>query len=206
MTQSAERFVGADTFAALTGNPVHDRLGRPGEVLHVRLAHEADVAVVAPATANVLAKLALGPRRRPADLDAARGSLPAGRGPRHAHGHVASIPPPRRTSATLAERGARFVGPASGRWPPATRASAGWPSPRRSSRAVERRVVTPARPRRRADRRDRRARPTSRSTPSGSSGTARRGKMGFAVAAEAPPAAPTSRLVLGPAGRRRRRA
>ncbi len=29
-------------------------------MLHVRLAHEADVAVVAPATANVIAKLALG--------------------------------------------------------------------------------------------------------------------------------------------------
>ena len=61
MTESATRFVGPDTFAALTGNPVHTSLWeRPGEVLHVRLAHEADVAVVAPATANVIAKLALG--------------------------------------------------------------------------------------------------------------------------------------------------
>jgi phosphopantothenoylcysteine decarboxylase/phosphopantothenate--cysteine ligase len=61
MTESATRFVGPDTFAALTGRPVHTSLWeRPGEVLHVRLAHEADVAVVAPATANVLARLANG--------------------------------------------------------------------------------------------------------------------------------------------------
>jgi phosphopantothenoylcysteine decarboxylase/phosphopantothenate--cysteine ligase len=61
MTDAATRFVGPDTFAALTRNPVHTSIWeRPGEVLHVRLAHEADVAVVAPATANVLAKLANG--------------------------------------------------------------------------------------------------------------------------------------------------
>ena len=72
MTESATRFVGPDTFAALTGRPVHASLWeRPGEVLHVRLAHEADLVVVAPATANLLAKLAHGHRRRPADLDAA---------------------------------------------------------------------------------------------------------------------------------------
>src|SRR5439155_11148179 len=61
MTSSARRFVGADTFAALTHRPVHsDVFDRTDAVLHVRLAHDADVAVVAPATANALAKLALG--------------------------------------------------------------------------------------------------------------------------------------------------
>jgi phosphopantothenoylcysteine decarboxylase/phosphopantothenate--cysteine ligase len=61
MTPSATRFVGPDTFAALTGRPVHsDVFELTEEVLHVRLAHEADAAVVAPATANLLAKLALG--------------------------------------------------------------------------------------------------------------------------------------------------
>jgi phosphopantothenoylcysteine decarboxylase/phosphopantothenate--cysteine ligase len=61
MTPAATRFVGPDTFAALTGRPVHsDVFEHTDEVLHVRLAHEADAAVVAPATANVLAKLALG--------------------------------------------------------------------------------------------------------------------------------------------------
>src|SRR5213593_1414505 len=61
MTASALRFVGADTFAALSRRPVHsDVFEQSDAVLHVRLAHEADIAVVAPATANVLAKLALG--------------------------------------------------------------------------------------------------------------------------------------------------
>jgi len=61
MTEAATRFVGPDTFAALTRNAVHHGVfERPETVLHVRLAHGADAAVVAPATANVLAKLALG--------------------------------------------------------------------------------------------------------------------------------------------------
>ena len=61
LTEAATRFIGPDTFAALTGKPAHTSLwDRPGEVLHVRLAREADVAVVAPATANVMAKLAHG--------------------------------------------------------------------------------------------------------------------------------------------------
>ncbi len=61
MTPAASRFVGPDTFAALTRNPVHqDVFEATDRVLHVRLAREADAAVVAPATANVLAKLALG--------------------------------------------------------------------------------------------------------------------------------------------------
>jgi phosphopantothenoylcysteine decarboxylase/phosphopantothenate--cysteine ligase len=61
MTGSATRFVGPATFSALTGNPVHTSLWERREgVLHVSLAHETDVIVVAPATANVIAKLAVG--------------------------------------------------------------------------------------------------------------------------------------------------
>lgn len=61
MTPAASRFVGPDTFAALSRHPVHaDVFERADAVLHVRLAHESDVVVVAPATANALARLALG--------------------------------------------------------------------------------------------------------------------------------------------------
>jgi phosphopantothenoylcysteine decarboxylase/phosphopantothenate--cysteine ligase len=61
MTPAALRFVGADTFAALSHHPVHSEVfEQPEAVLHVRLAHEAEAAVVAPATANVMAKLAHG--------------------------------------------------------------------------------------------------------------------------------------------------
>jgi phosphopantothenoylcysteine decarboxylase/phosphopantothenate--cysteine ligase len=61
MTNGATRFVGEATFAALSGRPVRtDVFEDPERVVHVRMAHEADVAVTAPATANVIAKLAFG--------------------------------------------------------------------------------------------------------------------------------------------------
>jgi phosphopantothenoylcysteine decarboxylase/phosphopantothenate--cysteine ligase len=61
MTPSATRFVGTDTFAALSGRPAYTEVWEePGSVLHVRLAREADMCVVAPATANVIAKLSGG--------------------------------------------------------------------------------------------------------------------------------------------------
>ncbi len=61
MTRGATHFVGEATFAALSGRPVRtDVFEDPSRVVHVRMAHQADIAVVAPATANVIAKLAFG--------------------------------------------------------------------------------------------------------------------------------------------------
>ncbi|GIU96566.1 MAG: phosphopantothenoylcysteine decarboxylase [Actinomycetota bacterium] len=61
LTEVATRFIGPDTFAALTGRPAHTTMWeRPGEVLHVRLARTAEAACVAPATANAIARLAHG--------------------------------------------------------------------------------------------------------------------------------------------------
>ncbi|HET7869315.1 MAG TPA: bifunctional phosphopantothenoylcysteine decarboxylase/phosphopantothenate--cysteine ligase CoaBC [Actinomycetota bacterium] len=61
MSPSATRFVGTDSFAALSGRPAYTEVWEePGSVLHVRLARGADVCVVAPATANIIAKLAGG--------------------------------------------------------------------------------------------------------------------------------------------------
>jgi phosphopantothenoylcysteine decarboxylase/phosphopantothenate--cysteine ligase len=61
LTEAATRFVGPETFSGLTGIPALSSLWeQPGEVIHVRLAHETDVAIVAPCTADVLAKLANG--------------------------------------------------------------------------------------------------------------------------------------------------
>ncbi|MGD9571534.1 MAG: bifunctional phosphopantothenoylcysteine decarboxylase/phosphopantothenate--cysteine ligase CoaBC [Thermoleophilia bacterium] len=63
MTRSAQRFVGPSTFAALSGRPVGtDLFGaeeRPGYG-HLDLARAHDVMLVAPASANTLAKLAAG--------------------------------------------------------------------------------------------------------------------------------------------------
>ena len=60
-TESALRFVGAATFEALSGNPVDTGVfSRVDEVQHVRLGQEADLIVVAPATADLLARVAAG--------------------------------------------------------------------------------------------------------------------------------------------------
>ena len=61
LTAEAERFVGALTFSSLTSRPVYTSLwDAPERIPHIRLVREADVAVVAPATANAIAKLAHG--------------------------------------------------------------------------------------------------------------------------------------------------
>ena len=61
MTENAGRFVGAMTFATLSGNPVaHDMWAPRSDVQHVALAEFADVAIVAPATANIIGKYAHG--------------------------------------------------------------------------------------------------------------------------------------------------
>jgi phosphopantothenoylcysteine decarboxylase/phosphopantothenate--cysteine ligase len=61
LTAEAERFVGALTFSSLTARPVYTSLwDAPERIVHIRLVREADVAVVVPATANVIAKVAQG--------------------------------------------------------------------------------------------------------------------------------------------------
>lgn len=70
MTESARRFVGPESFRALTGHPValelfpktrpEDTKRRAAIVEHVDLATSADLVVVAPATANIIGKLASG--------------------------------------------------------------------------------------------------------------------------------------------------
>ncbi|MQA79887.1 MAG: bifunctional phosphopantothenoylcysteine decarboxylase/phosphopantothenate--cysteine ligase CoaBC [Streptosporangiales bacterium] len=60
-TESALRFVGAATWEALTGHPVATDVWHDAhEVPHVRLGQRADLLVVAPATANTLARAAHG--------------------------------------------------------------------------------------------------------------------------------------------------
>jgi len=63
MTAAACKFVGPVTFAALSGNKVHTDMFalEPDEVMaHINLGRQADLIVIAPATANCLAKLASG--------------------------------------------------------------------------------------------------------------------------------------------------
>jgi phosphopantothenoylcysteine decarboxylase/phosphopantothenate--cysteine ligase len=114
MTASAQRFVGAQSFAAVSGREVARDIFTDGpEVPHVELARGADLAVVAPATAHSLARLATGMADDLlcATLLMARCPLliaPA------MHTEMWEHPATRANVATLVERGAVLIGPASG--------------------------------------------------------------------------------------------
>lgn len=60
-TSTALKFVGLSTWEALAGHPVrHDVLDGADEVTHVRLGREAELVIVAPATADLMARVANG--------------------------------------------------------------------------------------------------------------------------------------------------
>ncbi|MDP9017760.1 MAG: bifunctional phosphopantothenoylcysteine decarboxylase/phosphopantothenate--cysteine ligase CoaBC [Candidatus Eremiobacteraeota bacterium] len=61
LTAHAERFISALTFSSLTARPVYTSLwDAPERIPHIRLVREAEVCLVAPATANFISKLASG--------------------------------------------------------------------------------------------------------------------------------------------------
>jgi phosphopantothenoylcysteine decarboxylase/phosphopantothenate--cysteine ligase len=116
MTENAQRFVGAATFQALSGQPVRTSLwdeAAEAAMGHIELARWADRIVVAPATANTLAKLAHGFAD---DLvstlclasDAALFVAPA------MNRLMWSHPATQANVATLQSRGATLLGPGSG--------------------------------------------------------------------------------------------
>ena len=133
-TESALRFVGAATFEALSGKPVHTGvLDDVHEVPHVRIGQEADLVVVAPATADLLARAVAG---RADDLLTA--TLLTARCPvlfaPAMHTEMWFHPATVENVATLRRRGAVVLEPASGGSPARTPAPAGCPKPRRSPR------------------------------------------------------------------------
>lgn len=63
MTESATRFVAPLTFGTLSGNPVRTGLfdeNIEGRISHIELTAKADALVIAPATANIIGKIACG--------------------------------------------------------------------------------------------------------------------------------------------------
>ena len=114
-TESALRFVGAATFEALSGEPVHTGVfDDVHEVPHVRIGQEADLVVVAPATADLLARAVAG---RADDLLTA--TLLTARCPvlfaPAMHTEMWLHPATVDNVATLRRRGAVVLEPASGR-------------------------------------------------------------------------------------------
>ena len=90
-TESALQFVGAPTWEALSGRPVHTGVFEDvHEVPHVRLGQHADLVVVAPGHRQPARQGGARPGRRPAHQHAAHRPLSRGHGSGHAHGNVGS--------------------------------------------------------------------------------------------------------------------
>lgn len=114
-TAAALNFVGAATWEALSGRPVHTGVfSATDQVNHVRLGREADLVFVAPATADLLARAATG---RADDLLTnvlLTASCPVVMAPAM-HTEMWQHPATRANVATLRERGVLVVDPAAGR-------------------------------------------------------------------------------------------
>ncbi|GAA4727322.1 bifunctional phosphopantothenoylcysteine decarboxylase/phosphopantothenate--cysteine ligase CoaBC [Isoptericola chiayiensis] len=114
-TAAALRFVGAPTFEALSGEPVSSEVfdDVPG-VAHVALGQGADLVVVAPATADLLARAASGRADDLLTSTLLTARCPVVMAPAM-HTEMWEHPATRANVATLRERGVHVVEPASGR-------------------------------------------------------------------------------------------
>jgi phosphopantothenoylcysteine decarboxylase/phosphopantothenate--cysteine ligase len=115
MTESAARFVGPITLTGLTGSPPVLDLWSPnyaGEV-HVELAAWADAMVIAPATANLLARAAAGLADDPVLATFSCRDVPVLLAPAMHH-RMWSAKATQRAVAHLVEDGAVFIGPVHG--------------------------------------------------------------------------------------------
>jgi phosphopantothenoylcysteine decarboxylase/phosphopantothenate--cysteine ligase len=114
MSAAAAEFVGPVTFEALTGHPVITSLWQSGRALdHVRLGREADLVVVVPATAHLIARMAQGM----AD-DFLTALLLAGRAPvllcPAMNDQMYAHPETQANLALLKSRGVHVLGPVTG--------------------------------------------------------------------------------------------
>ena len=114
-TASALQFVGAPTWEALSGKPVHTEVwSGVHEVPHVRLGKQADLVVVAPATADLLAKAAHGLAGDLLTNVLLTARCPVVMAPAM-HTEMWEHPATQANVETLTERGVHVVPPASGR-------------------------------------------------------------------------------------------
>lgn len=128
-TAAALRFVGAPTWAALSGKPVSTEVWTDvHEVPHVRIGQSADLVVVAPATADIMAKAAAGI----AD-DLLTNTLLTARCPvvfaPAMHTEMWEHPATQANVATLRRRGAHVIEPAEGRLTGADSGKGRFPEP-----------------------------------------------------------------------------
>ncbi len=116
MTDAAQRFVTPLTFESLTHRPVHTGLwaARVVEPNHVSLAERADLLLVAPATADAMAKFALGLADDLLSCVALATRAPILLAPAM-NDNMWAHPATQAHAETLSARGVRTVGPVPGR-------------------------------------------------------------------------------------------
>src|SRR5687767_6722709 len=117
LTEAAARFVTPLTFQSVTGRPVYTDLWQASadaHVAHVALGERADLLVIAPATADTLAKFAHGLADNLLTITALTARCPVLVAPAMDGGMFAH-PATQANLATLAARGVMVLGPAEGR-------------------------------------------------------------------------------------------
>ena len=114
LTKHACEFVPPLTFETLSGNPAYtDAFDRKFEIEHVALAKWADAVVIAPATANILAKMAAGIADELLSTTLLAATAPVLVAPAM-NTAMWKNPATQANVKALAARGIRFVGPESG--------------------------------------------------------------------------------------------
>ena len=116
LTPSAEKFVTPLTFQSVTGRRAYteaDLWGSEAHVLHVGLAHQAKLLVIAPCTANTIAKLAHGQADNLLTVTALAVTCPIMIAPAMESNMFANVAT-QENLAKLTERGVYFAGPAEG--------------------------------------------------------------------------------------------
>ncbi len=116
MTQAAQQFVGPLSFQALSGHAVHTDLLDPAAEAamgHIELARWADAIVIAPATADILARLGVGMADDLATTICLATRAPLLFAPAM-NQQMLQNPATQANISTLLERGAKHVGPESG--------------------------------------------------------------------------------------------
>ena len=115
LTESAARFVSPLTFRAVTGRrAMTDLWSDEAHIIHVELAEQADLFIIAPASAQTIAKLAQGLADNLLTVTALAARCPILLAPAMDGGMFAH-PATQANLKTLAERGVTIVGPAEGR-------------------------------------------------------------------------------------------
>lgn len=116
LTEAATQFITPLTLQAVTGQRAYtdaDLWGQQAHVLHVGLGHQADLLVIAPATANALAKLAHGMADDLLSVTALAATCPIVLAPAM-DGGMFTHPATQANLQRLIERGALVIGPEEG--------------------------------------------------------------------------------------------